>query len=151
MTIPPLHPRCRCAIIYDEVEKPRAKPKPEKPFVFDVQRFGTYEDQVQSHGGSGNIKPDSVVEGHDRPRIAEPLSIIDHKDKFGKIDKRAFYNENGNLYLEIHTTNHNFPKKHPFGEHGEHSHDVDWEKGNIKWAGGKELIETMRKDNSDIL
>jgi len=29
-----LHPRCRCAIIYDEVEKPRRidnKPKPAKP------------------------------------------------------------------------------------------------------------------------
>jgi len=34
VTIPPLHPRCRCAIIYDEVEKPRRidnKPKPAKP------------------------------------------------------------------------------------------------------------------------
>ena len=31
VTIPPLHPRCRCAIIYDEVEKPRGKPKPLKP------------------------------------------------------------------------------------------------------------------------
>ena len=29
VTIPPLHPRCRCAIIYDEVAEPRtAKPKP---------------------------------------------------------------------------------------------------------------------------
>jgi len=33
VTLPPLHPRCRCAIIYDEVAAPRraepAKPKPQ--------------------------------------------------------------------------------------------------------------------------
>ena len=27
VTIPPLHPRCRCAIIYDEVAAPRVKPR----------------------------------------------------------------------------------------------------------------------------
>jgi len=34
VTLPPLHPRCRCAIIYDEVAAPRRidnKPKPPKP------------------------------------------------------------------------------------------------------------------------
>ena len=32
VTIPPLHPRCRCAIIYDEVAEPRVnKPKPNNP------------------------------------------------------------------------------------------------------------------------
>ena len=35
--IPPLHPRCRCAIIYDEVAAPRrVDNKPNKPSRFDV-------------------------------------------------------------------------------------------------------------------
>ena len=50
--LPPLHPRCRCAIMYDEVGTPRAtrtKPKSElepsprestADFNFDIQRFG---------------------------------------------------------------------------------------------------------------
>lgn len=33
VTIPPLHPRCRCAIIYDEVEKPRVTTKPKSPEI----------------------------------------------------------------------------------------------------------------------
>ena len=51
VTLPPLHPRCRCAIMYREVaeikprsnkpDKPQGTPKPPKQdgFVFDLQRF----------------------------------------------------------------------------------------------------------------
>lgn len=68
-----------------------------------------------------------------------------------KIDKRAFYDETGKLYFEIHATDHNFPKKHPFGIRGEHSHNVAWEGTEMQWTAGQELPETVRKDNSDIL
>ena len=47
MTLPPLHPRCRCAIMYREVGTPRVmQPKPPTPPPrnpepsFDLQRFG---------------------------------------------------------------------------------------------------------------
>ena len=104
--LPPLHPRCRCTIEYREVGKPLTAPARNGNVGgrgFDIQRFGTYEDQVQSHGGSGHLKPDKIVEGHaSNPRIAEPLNIIDHLDRNGKIDKRAFYDEQGKIYLEIH-------------------------------------------------
>ena len=160
--LPPLHPRCRCAIMYREVGTPRVmqlKPKPSKPSPrnpepsFDLQRFGTYEDQVKSHGGSSNIKPDKVVEGHDsNPRRAESFNIIDHKNHTGKVDKRAFYDENGEIYLEVHTTNHNLPKNHPFGIHGEHAHDLTWVDGQAKRpTKGRELTTQERKDNGDIL
>ena len=106
---------------------------------------------MKSHGGSGRIKPDLVIEGHERPIVTQSLSITDHKDKHGKIDKRAFYDEDGKLYLEIHATDHNYPKKHPFGEHGEHVHETKWQGERIKWEPGKELNEQLRKDNGDIL
>ena len=120
---------------------------------FDIQRFGTYEDQVQSHGGSGNIKPDKIVEGHaSNPRIAEPLNVIDHLGKNGKIDKRAFYDEQGRIYLEVHATDHNFPKTHPFGEYGEHAHDIKWiDDKAVRPLKGRALTQTKRKDNGDIL
>lgn len=37
VTIPPLHPRCRCTIMYREVVE--AKPPKKDGFVFDLQRF----------------------------------------------------------------------------------------------------------------
>ena len=179
--LPPLHPRCRCAIMYDEVGTPRAmQPKPTinpllpaavateiispatpepqteprestNDFNFDIQRFGTYEDQVKSHGGSGNIKPDQVINARKVPKTAEPLSIIDHIGKDGKIDKRTFYDEEGKIYFDVHTTHHNYPKQHPFGNHGEHAHDITWKNGQPNWPKGRNLSDAERKDNGDII
>ena len=196
--MPPLHPRCRCAIMYREVRdvkpkdkprsnetakpvinpvipatipatipfltpsinlpKPNAKPiQPNKPneetsdFEFDPQRFGIYEDQVKSHGGSGNIKPDKVIEGHERtPSKTMPLNIIDHKDYKGVVDKRIFYDETGQPYFEINTTNHGNAKNHPYGKHGEHAHDIKWSEGKAQ-RETRELNAQERKDNGDIL
>ena len=141
--LPPLHPRCRCVIVYRETAKPATSG--------GTQQLSVYETQIQSHDGSGHVKPDKIIAGHDRPRTAEPLNIIDHLDKNGKIDKRAFYDENGRPYFEINTINHGNPKNHPFGSHGEHAHDVVWDGDKVKWAKGKELTAQERKDNGDIL
>ena len=139
--IPPLHPRCRCAIDYREVGG----------FAFDVQRFGTYEDQVTGHGGSGKIKPDRVIEGHEKtPSKAEPRSIIDHKNHTGIIDKRIFYSETWQPYFEINTTNHGNAKNHPYGTHGEHAHEIKWLDGKAQRTT-RELNIQERKDNGDIL
>ena len=155
VTIPPLHPRGRWAIMYREVGTPRVmQPKPRKPldnFNFDTQRFGTYEDQVKSHGGSGNIKPDRIIEGHERtPSKTTPLSIVDHKDYKGVVDKRVFYDESGQPYFEINTTNHGNAKNHPYGKNGEHAHDIKWAEGKAQ-RGTRELSMQERKDNGDIL
>ena len=45
VTIPPLHPRCRCAIIYDEVEKPRVTTKPKSPQFL----INKYEDKLTNY------------------------------------------------------------------------------------------------------
>ena len=120
---------------------------------FNTQRFGVYEDQVNSHGGSGNISPDLVHSSHNgNPRKAEPLQIIDHKNHDGKIDKRAFYDAAGLVYLEIHTTNHNFPKTHPFGINGEHAHSIKWiDQNATRPERERELTTQEREDNADIL
>ena len=144
--LPPLHPRCRCAIIYREISN-----RPGRGFEFDIQRFANYEEQVKNHGGSGKIKPDAVIEGHERtPSKTEPLSIIDHRDYKGAIDKRIYYDESGRPYFEINTTNHANAKNHPYGKTGEHAHDIKWEDGKAK-RQTRELSTQERKDNGDIL
>ena len=102
-TINPLLPAAVATeIISPATPEPQTEPTPRNSFDdfnFDPQRFGTYEDQVNSHGGSGNIKPDQVINARKMPKTAEPLSIIDHVGKDGKIDKRSFYDEEGKIYL----------------------------------------------------
>lgn len=121
-----MHPRCRCLIKYLEVGSIGGR---EPLFFFDIQRFGTYEEQVASHGGSDQIKPDRVIEGHERtPSKTEPLSIIDHKDYKGAVDA----------------------KNHPYGERGEHAHDIKWAYGKAQRAT-RDLSVQERKDNGDIL
>lgn len=113
----------------------------------------TYTRQVESHGGSGKIKPDDVNYDHaGNPRKAAPFSIIDHKQIYtNKVDKRAFYDVEGLVYLEIHTTNHGNTKNHPFKNNGEHTHDIKWQGGKPLNEIARELTETERKDNGDIL
>ena len=112
-----------------------------------------YTEQVESHGGSGNIKPDNVNYDHaGNPRKAAPLSIIDHKQAYAnKVDKRAFYDVEGLVYLEIHTTNHGNAKNHPFKNNGEHAHDIKWQYDKPKIAAARRLTEDERKDNGHIL
>ena len=112
-----------------------------------------YTKQVESHGGSGNIKADDVNYDHaGNPRKAAPFSIIDHKQTYtNKVDKRAFYDAAGLVYLEVHSTNHNQPKFHPFGNNGEHAHDIIWIDGKPIQSKGRELLDYERKDNGDIL
>ena len=81
------------------------------------------------------------------PRKAEPLQIIDHKNKDGKIDKRAFYNSAGLIYLEIHTTNHGNAKWHS----GAHAHNINLVEGKLKQGEQRPLTEDEKEDNGDIL
>ena len=105
---------------------------------------------VKSH------KPDkikTVVSGHQStPRKSTPNSIRDHVGNNGKVDIRTFYDNDGMILKDIHTTNHGNPKKHPYGQHGEHIHDYEWyEDGSLKKRVIRELTDLERKENGDIL
>lgn len=107
--------------------------------------------KVEKTKKSGIVK--SIVEGHKgiSPR-GVPNSICDHVDD-GKVDKRAFYDENGWKKKEIHTNDHGNPKHHPYGQHGEHIHTYEWNHETGKQLGNKveEISEHIRKENKDIL
>lgn len=94
-----------------------------------------------------------TIEGHKgAPRTYKPNTILDHLDRNGKIDKRAFYDSRGFKQKEIHTTDHGNPKQHPYGIHGEHIHEyMRDETGEKKDEVRRELTAEEQKKNGDIL
>lgn len=77
---------------------------------------------------------------------------MDHIDQDGKVDKRTYYDSEGKKSRDIHTTDHGNPKKHPYGEHGEHAHDYEWnEDGTKSKVTSRDLNDNERKENQDIL
>lgn len=77
-------------------------------------------------------------------------AVVDYKTKKGAVC-RAIYDENGNLKYRIDNTDHGNPKRHPFGDHGEHIHDIKIENGKIVSGIARELTEKERREHSDIL
>lgn len=108
---------------------------------------------IENSGKSGTIKPNKVISGHSgTPKKAEPNSVIDHKNENGIVDARGFYGADGMKKKDIHTTDHGNPKRHNFGKHGEHVDEYTWnEDGSLKNKVKRELNDTERKENSDII
>lgn len=52
---------------------------------------------------------------------------------------------------DIDTTDHGFPKWHPFGKKGEHSHLFKDNDGELERLDGFEISEKDRKENRDII
>ena len=82
---------------------------------------------------------------------AEPNSITQKINSNGGID-RNYYDESGRQFKQVSNNDHNQPKKHPFGENGEHAHDYVYDdKGNLIDRPMRELNDEERKENEDIL
>lgn len=69
----------------------------------------------------------------------------------GGID-RNYYGENGMQTKQVTNHNHGNPRKHSFGQNGEHAHDYIYDKsGKLIGRPIRELTDDERKENSDIL
>lgn len=110
-----------------------------------------YKKTVANNVDSDRIK--TTVFGHiSSPKTSIPNSMIDHVTQNGTVDKRTYYDSNGMKSKDIHTTNHGNPKHHPYGEHGEHAHDYEWnDDGTKSKVTRRELTDDERKENQDIL
>jgi hypothetical protein len=64
---------------------------------------------------------------------------------------RNYYDSAGNWVKQISNNDHGFSDKHPFGNNGEHAHDIVWKDGKIVSRKARNLTEQERKDNGDIL
>lgn len=99
------------------------------------------------------IEPTKRYYEHRSNKIfANPNDVIDLYAK-GYVDSRIIYDDSGRMIKMIHPTDHVFPKKHPFGEHGEHAHDISWDADSkrIKKNQGRELTDLERKEHQEIL
>lgn len=143
-----LHPNCRCTVVPVWKKSTREFNLDNKK---DEKRVG-----LTKSLGSGKIKlikPHKVIVGHSgTPKTAEPNNVIDHKNSENKVDIRSFYGMNGYKKKDIHTTDHGNPKQHPFGNHGEHAEDYEWDnEGRLKNKTRRELTAIEREENGEIL
>lgn len=64
---------------------------------------------------------------------------------------RNYYDHQGRWAKQVTNNNHGNPKKHPYGEKGEHTHDIIWKDGKIVGRPIRELADQEREENADIL
>lgn len=84
-------------------------------------------------------------------RNGPPNGITQRTSKKGGVE-RNYYDENGRQFKQISNNDHGQPKFHPFGNHGEHTHDYLYDKnGKLIFREARELSDEERKENSDIL
>lgn len=81
----------------------------------------------------------------------KPNAVVDTVSRRGKQRDRMIYDENGRQKTQISNGPHANPKQHPFGQRGEHAHDIVWENGKIVSRNVRELTDQERKENADIL
>lgn len=95
----------------------------------------------------------TVIKGHKgAPKNSEPNAIIDHIGKNEKVETRSYYDSDGWKQKDITTHDHGSPAAHPYGKHGEHAHDYEWNAdGSLKTRTTRELTEQERKQNKDLL
>lgn len=89
------------------------------------------------------------------PREYKPFAVIETKTEFrngkSQID-RSMYDERGRLKKQAHSSHHNQPKQHPYGNNGEHTHEYYWDdKGNLINRTTRNLTENERKEHGDLL
>lgn len=85
------------------------------------------------------------------PNTYKPNAVIDTVSMGGKQRDRMIYGDNSKQKTQISNGPHSNPKRHPFGKHGEHAHDIIWKDGKIIGRHTRELTELERKEHADIL
>lgn len=102
--------------------------------------------------GSVVVTDDWTQTEHSRiPQKYLPNAVVDTRSQGGKQVDRMYFDADGRQSRQISNGPHGNMKRHPFGKNGEHAHDILWENGHIIGRPVRELTETERKENADIL
>ncbi len=169
--MPPLHPHCRSTIAgsikKDSVPRGSRVARGDDGKTYKVPADMTYEQWYKNflHSNGKNaiikaenidryelVKPTKIVTGHVQiPIRSEPHSVVDYLGSDNKVNNRSFYDSNGRLIKQINPNDHGAPKKHPYGEHGEHVHEFVWEDDKLIDRITRELTVEERERNRDIL
>ena len=97
-----------------------------------------------------------------RNAIERPIIGVNHFNKFGlpndivqvgknpKRIERNYLDSNGKWLKQISNSDHGKPKHHPYGEKGEHTHDIHW-KGDEFEKLMRNISDEEKRENLDIL
>ncbi|MEG0854833.1 MAG: phage minor capsid protein, partial [Angelakisella sp.] len=85
------------------------------------------------------------------PARFKPYAVLESVSQNGRQVDRMIYDTMGKQVTQINSGSHGNPKKHPYGEHGEHGHDILWQDGKIVSRMPRELTVEERKEHADIL
>lgn len=97
-----------------------------------------------------NAAGQPIIEVENNSLKGPPNSITQRIGGRGGIE-RNYHDQNGDRVKQISNNDHGFPKAHPFGDHGEHAHDYTVENGKRIHGKPRELTDSERKENEDIL
>lgn len=109
--------------------------------------------EVRYHEDGSVVVTDDWTK-HTHPRVPPrymPNAIIDVTSQSGKQRDRIFFDAAGKQIRQVSNGPHGNLKRHPYGKHGEHAHDIIWEDGAIVSRPARELTDFERKESSDIL
>lgn len=107
--------------------------------------------EKKANQGLTNAEGFPIIEVKKNNIIGEPNTITQRTGKNGGIE-RNYIGSDGKQYKQVANNDHGNPKQHPFGNHGEHAHDYIYDdKGNLIDRPVRELNDTERKENADIL
>ena len=110
------------------------------------------KEKLVKNSQSDIIKPTKVISGHKpAPIRSDANDVINHLGDNGKVETRSFYDGEGKKVKDITNHDHNNPKSHPYGNHGEHAHEYTWQDEKIIDRNTRNLTDQERKENRDIL
>ena len=115
----------------------------------EIEKYSAYH---YNKNGTIAVTDDRTGQAHPKTNATyKPFAVVDTLSQQGKQHDRTFYDAEGRMIRQISNGPHGNPKKHPFGQHGEHAHDILWEDGVIIDRPVRELTDEERKENADIL
>lgn len=115
----------------------------------EIEKYTAYR-----YNKDGTVVVTDDRTGAARPRVDatyKPFAVVDTLSQRGTQRDRTFYDAEGRMTRQVSSGPHGNPKKHPYGQHGEHAHDILWEDGKISGRPVRELTDQERKENKDIL
>ena len=150
---------CRCTLVSRLLEYPdeNAKRRPNLQEYGDALVQKPIKDMTYAEWAHWKSeKPLKNAAGHVIIRVKKTMrkaaanSITQVENKKGGID-RNYYNRRGEWIKQITNNDHGQPKNHPFGEHGEHAHDITYNEDGSVSRTTRELTPEERREEADIL
>lgn len=162
---PPFHPFCRTTTIpvskFDDIPSTRIA-KDADGNTITVPKM-SYEDWKKNtfKGGykytkNGTIIPTHIITTGGSNNLREEAFKVKEFRKTLKsgevVYDRTFFDYKGRLSSQVHSSDHQNRKQHPYGKNGEHGHTYKWD-DNDNYLGRetRELTDQERKENKDIL